>query len=206
MRLPYGEGTPSSAASVRPAPGRCAAFRCSSAHRLVGGRSARGRIRSASTAVGPRPAGGPVPRHGLADTQRVHARPRHDWVAGVGVAVLRRLHGRHRSRSDDRSHSPSRRRHRRGQRPMPDGRRRFRPTRRCTVESRPARSNRGIGMGPAQYRQLRRRPDPCHRRRGIRRSRVSHRLLAIPAPARCFNGPLPTRFPDCTACLHWPKK
>ncbi|WP_268793719.1 carboxylesterase family protein [Mycolicibacterium wolinskyi] len=27
-----------------------------------------------------------------------------------------------------------------------------------------------------------------------------------PAPARCFTGPSPTRFPVCTAPLHWPKK
>jgi hypothetical protein len=27
-----------------------------------------------------------------------------------------------------------------------------------------------------------------------------------PAPARCINGRSPTRFPECTARLHWPKK
>ncbi len=134
-------------------------------------------------------------RRGLADGQRVDARPGRE-PAGDGVDPGRRLPVRHvRPARVRRRQAGAGRRRCRGHVQLPGGHRGIRPDRRSAREPRPARPGRRAGMGTGQHRRVRRRP------------RTRSRCSASPRAAgpwprcwRCHGRPACSAARSCRAC------
>ena len=103
------------------------------------------------------------------------ARRRSGQAAGARVHLRRRLHGRRRFGKALRRRLARKTRHRRRHSQLPAGRVRFLLPSRADGglaasrirQLRPARSGRGAGLGEAQHRGVRRRPEPDHHRRRV---------------------------------------